>query len=195
VTIQENKASRGPYWKTWLKFMDKCNQFDTLDVESWTEYQFLGYIISKTGLEVVPVESNEDSGYQFSKATSPSRHPHLQNLRRLIGALHKMPGMPKPTEWDRQRVKQFIDYCIKNQTNQIFSIKYWNNEHMLAAFHRYLNKNLVIDRSTELPEPMQNITPYVMTYGDLAHCRHMEDFDFEPYIQLGLNVRILETIL
>ena len=170
--------------KPWQKFLDKVNSFETTPVESWTEYQLLGYLIQqvkeKFGFELsLSAVDKDETGYGFTNGTNPSRHPCLLILRnKIINKLHGKVTNGVPANWSPELVKTFIDWstdkCIKY--GGFYSINYIANPNFINEFkmRKVKSQKKGIDRSDKLPENIKKIIKIendlisLETYGDLA---------------------------
>ena len=171
---------RGKINKPWQKFLDKVESYSSLPVSEWTEYQLLGYTISrvkeKIGYEISlsAIEKEDDNGYAYVNGTNPSRNPALLIFKnKIINKLHdkNTPGMPKI--WKPELVKAYIDFAVEKSAKYggFASFNYIANANFINEFKmRKVNKPLTqIERSTELPEQLKKILPTsVKTYGDLS---------------------------
>lgn len=165
---------RGSYALPWLKCIKHCQAFEETPIEKWDEYHLLGYLIDRTGLEMTRNYS-ESNGYTFSEETSPRRHPHLQNMRRLIARLHGKQYIPSKGKYEPKKVKAYLDWALKEAANKAFSVAYFMHEDKIARFSNRKPETR-IDRSERLPDNVIELFPRLETWGDLSfYSRAMPD--------------------
>lgn len=165
--------------KPWQTFLDRLSNFtcdkknNQVALENWDEVQIMGYFISQ-------IKKHLDLDY-FQIMTYEGealRHPQMRILRKIIVALHqpdlindpyacKLKYMPNKDNWNRFKVKAYIDWSIKRiKSKTIFSLNYLTRDKDIQSF---LNQFGKIDRNKELTTQLKEIVPnYINTYGDLA---------------------------
>jgi hypothetical protein len=163
--------------KPWQTFLDRLSNFtcdkrgNKVNLENYDDVQILGYFISELKNKL-----NQDFTQTLTYEGEALRHPQMRILRNIIVALHqpdkkdpyyqKLELMPKKDQWNRLKVKAYIDWSIKRTPRSIFSLNYLTREKDINAFLKQFGN---VDRSTELPKELKEILPsYIETYGDLS---------------------------
>lgn len=96
---------RGPYnkdnSKAWQNCLAKLNQYQTMPVSYWTEYELLGYWCSLTRMPF-----NQEN-------CEPRRHIQLRKMRLIVAQLtdDKFKRARMPQTYNAEQVKQFLDWC------------------------------------------------------------------------------------
>ncbi len=193
---------RGKYgrsWGAWKNFRSKCDANRNTDVEDWNEYQFLGYVTDLTGMQVMPVEQSSDcEEYSFADGSSPRRHPQLVLMRRLIAKLHNLPFIP--AEYNREKVKRFIDWSFRRSLGKVSSLSYWMSQDQFCKFE--LKDKVIelnpgrIDRCESIPAGITESLPHLKTFGDLSfYVQASDEVDWELLTENGITEERLRKVV
>ena len=114
--------------KTHQNFFNKLNQFSDKPVVIWNHYDLLGYFCRQTGMTIQLIDNE-----------SPSRHPQVQLMQRLIAQTKNIKLFLLPSHYESRDVKRFLDYWLpfimKKKT--ITSVGYLtNNEKYFKIWHK-----------------------------------------------------------
>lgn len=191
--------------KPWKKFLDKVASFKDLPLQDWSEYQMLGYALNSIkenlGVDIVlsyggnDVDNNDRKyfhvvkGKEVEKSVSknePNKNVQVLIMRKIISILQKPAGsnaktstlMPCKEDWNRSKVKSYIDWSIKKAAKKnvkIFTMSYLfhlahakNGSTSYPEIDAFLIQAGKIDRSEELPETIKVLIPVLKTFGELS---------------------------
>jgi len=176
------------------KFFDTFKELNDIDVQNWKVSHIIGYFCNKY-YNVY----NKNYKFKFNNQ-SPSKCFEVFQIKKLSGFLSSKPEI----------LKSYIDWIfnekiIKNK-KRITSISFLNFDSYIYEYKSlYLNSNLSIDRTSNLPDNYKNIFNKfglsINTYGELAFAASMDDMPenifqaFKEIECLGFKKDILKRIL
>ena len=172
----------------WSNFIDKTKKHATMPVKEWTEYQFLGYFCQEAGYNLQP-----------GKESAPRYHVQLEEIRNIMmylcGKVKMYETKSKkviPEDFNRQIVKDYLDFCLKKFKNKKFKIhtpRIFNTLEHYQKFENRAKKSIIIDRSTELPEEIKLLVQkmlsnkHIHTFGELAFVHGHQDKEVRDLIK------------
>lgn len=185
--------------KPWTNFERRLEQFSKLPLEQWTEYHFLGYLISKTYLTLIPVDRDvPKTEYTYKEGTSPSKHPELRLMRNIIRRLYACKDKRMPKDYDRSRILAYLDYCISKGGDKAYTLKYFESNKLFHGFKAMQAKQLAnthtVDRTTPLPPELKLLG--ATTYGDLAFMVQVPEYlnQLLPLLPTGFDIDTLRKV-
>lgn len=153
--------------KPWRNFLTKLALYRDLKPSQWSEYQILGYLLSRFELVY-------NQKFALSYRGAPSKCPEMFMVKKLYPTLNST---------DPRLIKEYIDWCydtklIPKRMN-IRTLGYFTTPGLANEF--LLNKKTAetITKSTPLPtvflQAAETLAIPVSTYGDLAFIKMAVD--------------------
>jgi hypothetical protein len=124
--VQGNKMS-----KPWTKFLDRLSQYSQKPIEYWDQFDFLGYFINRTGMQIQP-----------DPFLKPSMHREIQRMRYLIAKVTSPNLRFLPEDYDSKKIKNFIDFCLKKaKLKKITTVSYLTDNKWMPIMLSEFEKN------------------------------------------------------
>jgi hypothetical protein len=181
--------------KPWIKFQNKLKLHETLPIEEWNSYQFLGYFLAKTGQTIEPEELHESiteevkQSWNIRKATPPKDHPMKEAIRGSMRLAAKDYGMTNAG------YLVFLDWCIHKYGTRTSTSSL---THMLGKYQEHLITNKRVqktDRTTPLPQSVIDMFPSLNTYGDLALWIQIYPSDMAKLQNTSITIEQLKKVV
>lgn len=180
------------------KFFEKFAEIETLDMAQWKVVHILAYFCKKYK-EVL----GTDYSWKFNNP-SPTKCFEVWQTNTLAAKLSKNPKI----------LKDYIDWAfetqVKNTKYRPRSISFLTKEELVIPYKMNVllagQKNLNVDRSTQLPATYRDILRNVAdltinTYGDLAFVSQMDPMPdnitaaLDKMIESGFDKEVLKRIV
>jgi hypothetical protein len=180
------------------KFFEKFAEVETLDVAQWKVAHILGYFCKKYK-ETMGI----DYHWKFNNP-SPTKCFEVWQVNTLAAKLSKNPKI----------LKDYIDWAfdnlVKGKSYKPRSISFITKEEVVIPYKMNVllagQKNLSVDRSTQLPATYRDIMKEVghltiKTYGDLAFISQMDPMPndivtaLDKMVEVGFDREVLKRII